>query len=48
MEKQFETGQPDERKTYIKPVILHELELEAHAGGSGGLTVIDPLDSQAQ
>jgi hypothetical protein len=47
MQKQFETPQPDERKTYIKPVILHELGLEAQAGGSTG-PIIDPLDNQPQ
>jgi hypothetical protein len=45
MEKQIETVQPDERKTYVKPVILHELGLEAQAGGSPP-TLPDPLDGQ--
>jgi hypothetical protein len=48
MEKQIETAQPDERKTYVKPVILHELGLEARGCPVSGKTIIDQLDSQEQ
>jgi hypothetical protein len=46
MEKQIETIQADERKTYVKPAILHELKLEARAGGT--LTPPRSLDGQEQ
>ena len=48
MENQIEKAQPDERKTYVKPVILHELELEARACWSRDSKIIDPLDTQEQ
>jgi hypothetical protein len=51
MEKLSETAKTDERKPYVKPVVLHELGLEAHGcPGSviDGKGLVDTLDNQAQ
>ncbi len=37
MEKIIETTELDKRKPYVKPEILHELELETRAGTTNSL-----------
>ncbi|MFQ5593657.1 MAG: hypothetical protein ACE5HA_05875 [Anaerolineae bacterium] len=43
-EEQAGQVQPERRKPYARPRIIHELELETRAGSPLGIDPLDPLD----